>query len=78
MLHAIHFNVATNIISGNSGDGISITGVYAAGNRIIGNFIGTNVTGTNALGNGNSGVFINSFGNIKWLYIHGIHCQAIC
>ena len=45
---------ARNVISGNSGDGLDITGSFVV---IEGNFIGTDVTGTNAVGN-NSGVSI--------------------
>ena len=42
-----------NLISGNSGDGIAISG---DGNFVQGNKIGTNAAGTAALGNGISGV----------------------
>jgi titin len=43
-----------NIISGNSGSGVSI-GDDATGNVVIGNYIGTGATGMYALGNGLSG-----------------------
>jgi FG-GAP-like repeat len=53
---------AGNIISGNRGDGVAITGTD---NRVEGNFIGTDVTGTNDQGNGGNGVtIINASGNI--------------
>ncbi|TVQ15585.1 MAG: T9SS C-terminal target domain-containing protein [Balneolaceae bacterium] len=54
-----------NIISGNSGAGIHITGEEAAGNVIAGNRIGTNAPGSTALANGSSGIVIaGSPGNI--------------
>ncbi len=43
---------AGNVISGNTGDGVYISGASASGNLIAGNFIGTDVSGTHALGNG--------------------------
>jgi CSLREA domain-containing protein len=43
---------AGNVISGNTGANIQITGIDAAGNTVQGNFIGTDVTGTVALENG--------------------------
>jgi hypothetical protein len=50
---------ALNIISGNSGDGIDITGPGTMANLIQGNYIGTDATGTAALGNLGTGVSIN-------------------
>jgi len=44
---------ARNIISGNEGDGIVISGENATGNIVQGNFVGTNVSGTERLGNNN-------------------------
>ena len=53
---------ARNVISGNDGFGISITGVSGptntTNNTVQGNFIGTDVTGTKALGNANHGVIV--------------------
>ncbi|MDB5355894.1 MAG: Cna domain protein [Phycisphaerales bacterium] len=48
--------VVGNLISGNSGDGLQVTGNNA---RIVANFIGTNITGAAALGNGNFGINIS-------------------
>ena len=51
---------ARNIISGNTGDGVEITGSGTTGNSVAGNYIGTDVTGANALGNGGDGVAIGN------------------
>jgi len=45
-----------NVISGNGGHGVHISGANASGNRVLGNFLGTDVTGTAAVGNFASGV----------------------
>ena len=53
-----------NLISGNLGDGVRITG-GSASNRLFGNFIGTDATGIAPLGNQNDGIVIeNSDGNL--------------
>jgi CSLREA domain-containing protein len=49
-----------NVISGNDGNGVRISGAGASGNEVIGNYIGTNVTGTLALGNSADGVSISA------------------
>ncbi len=50
---------AGNVISGNSGDGIEITGTGTTGNVVLGNSIGTNAAGTGALANnGLAGIMI--------------------
>ncbi len=54
---------ARNVISGNLGDGINITGATDSGNVVQGNFIGTNALGTAALGNHGSGISIASPSN---------------
>ena len=48
-----------NIISANSGSGVTISG-DVTGNLLQGNFIGTDVTGTIALGNSVSGVILGN------------------
>ncbi len=58
--------VIGNIISGNTADGIDISGEYGSpgfDNVIAGNKIGTDITGTKALGNGGYGIAINGGGN---------------
>ncbi len=50
---------AGNVISGNTGDGVEITGSGATGNLVAGNLIGTNAAGSAALANGNAGVEID-------------------
>ena len=47
-----------NVISGNGGNGITLTGVNATDNWILNNHIGTDVTGTVDLGNSLSGVYV--------------------
>jgi hypothetical protein len=47
---------ARNVISGNNGDGIGISGSGSTGTVVQGNFIGTNASGTAALGNSLYGV----------------------
>jgi len=52
---------ARNVISGNEGAGVRISGSAATGNRVYGNFIGTDLTGTAPLGNSRPGVVIRRF-----------------
>ena len=47
-----------NIISGNGGSGIVISGTGTIGNNVWGNYIGTNISGTEVLSNTNHGVYI--------------------
>ncbi len=49
-----------NVISGNSLDGIWITGFGTSANTVLGNFIGTDSSGTNPLANGESGIEIKN------------------
>ena len=50
---------ARNVISGNAGDAVSITG---PGNTVEGNFIGTNAAGTGAIPNTGAGVALHGGG----------------
>ncbi len=47
--------VDRNVISGNTGDGVDLTGAGATGNLVAGNYIGTNVNGTAHVPNGSGG-----------------------
>ena len=49
-----------NVISGNTGDGVEISGSGTSGNVVAGDYIGTDITGTVAIANGNDGVEIDS------------------
>jgi parallel beta-helix repeat protein len=49
---------ATNVISGNTADGVLVLGSPTAGNQVNGNYIGLNAAGTAALANGGYGVDI--------------------
>ncbi|MCM3903249.1 MAG: DUF4214 domain-containing protein, partial [Pyrinomonadaceae bacterium] len=51
---------ARNVISGNSRDGIRISGAAATENQIQGNFVGTLADGVGQLGNADHGVHINN------------------
>ncbi len=54
---------ARNIISGNNGNGVELTGSGSSGNSVLGNHIGTNLAGTADLGNTLSGVLVTSATN---------------
>ncbi len=51
---------AQNVISGNTGDGVLITGPGASSNTVSGNIIGTSAAGTAGLANGSDGVQISA------------------
>jgi titin len=53
---------ARNLISGNEGSGIYISGLNASGNRVEGNYIGPNRAGSAAIGN-SVGVFVSNASN---------------
>ena len=55
---------ADNVISGNDGEGIDITGSGTTGNTILGNYIGTNLAGTAMLSNVNGVVITDASNNI--------------
>ncbi len=48
-----------NIISGNDGPGLNISGAAAGNNSVENNYIGTNASGTDAVPNGVSGVVVS-------------------
>jgi titin len=54
---------AGNVISGNGGGGVAITGAIANGNVVAGNRIGTNLAGTAAVPNSAFGVRVVAAGN---------------
>ncbi len=54
---------ASNVISGNSKDGVDIDGGSASGNQVAGNYVGTDATGQNDLGNSRYGVWIKGPNN---------------
>jgi hypothetical protein len=47
------------VISGNTGNGVLITGSDSTGNHVFGNYIGTNASGDTALANDQDGVKID-------------------
>ena len=51
---------AGNVISGNTTDGVEISGTGTTGNVVEGDYIGTDITGTVAIANRNDGVEIDS------------------
>jgi titin len=60
---------ARNVISGNTSNGVQITGSGTTSNMVWGDYIGVNAAGTAALGNGGSGVAI--FGQATYEVIGG-------
>jgi len=54
---------ARNVISGNTGNGVQLSGSTVTANLIEGNFIGTDISGTTGLGNGLAGVVVISATN---------------
>ncbi len=48
------------MISGNTQDGINLTGTSATGNTVAGNYVGLNAAGTAAIANGEVGVDIQA------------------
>ena len=51
---------ARNLVSGNSQNGIYVTGAAGGANTIQGNYIGTNIAGTSAIGNAFDGVLVQN------------------
>jgi hypothetical protein len=63
-----------DVISGNSGDGVSIAGAGSVHNHVVGDFIGTTSDGSSASGNGRNGVEIDqgaSFNVVKSSVLSG-------
>ena len=60
-----------NVISGNAGNGIVLTGSGATANEVIGNYVGLNNPGTAALGNAENGVLITNGANNNWIGTNG-------
>ncbi len=58
----------SNVIAGNGGHGILLTGVDTYATNIEYNFIGTNESGTAAIANGQSGILISNSAN--WSTVH--------
>ncbi|MHC5538694.1 beta strand repeat-containing protein [Singulisphaera rosea] len=52
-----------NVISGNNGAGVQITGQVATGNRVQGNLIGTDISGASSLGNALDGIYLEGSAN---------------
>jgi CSLREA domain-containing protein len=52
-------NIQDNVVSGNTGDGINVTGTGATGNTIVGNLIGTTADGIGQLRN-NDGIDVTT------------------
>ena len=52
-----------NLIAGNAGDGIALSGAGASANQILGNYVGTDVSGMSSLGNDGIGISLNSGAN---------------
>ena len=52
-----------NLISGNSQDGVYLSGILAFGNTVAANYIGTDATGTTSLSNGSDGVLVSGNNN---------------
>ncbi|HEX3081957.1 MAG TPA: hypothetical protein VHQ86_01765 [Candidatus Saccharimonadia bacterium] len=51
---------ARNLISGNGGAGVSLTGTSSTGNNVYGNYIGTDRSGNGSIGNHKMGVNLGS------------------
>ena len=49
-------NVQGNLVSGNVGNGIQVSGRGSVSNQIVGNFVGVNAAGTAPLSNGGDGI----------------------
>jgi Ca2+-binding RTX toxin-like protein len=52
-----------NIVSGNTGVGVSVAGATTSNNLIAGNYVGTSLDGLSAVPNGNSGILLDGHHN---------------
>jgi CSLREA domain-containing protein len=62
-LNKIGLDNAGNVISGNQGDNVLLSGSAAQNNTVVANFVGTNASGGNALVNGRSGIVLANTGS---------------
>lgn len=49
-----------NVLSGNVGNGVSLSSSFASGNSVTGNYIGVGADGTTAIGNRDNGIQVSS------------------
>jgi autotransporter-associated beta strand protein len=61
-----------NVISGNTGNGVSINGSQCTGNEIQGNYIGVRIDGMAALPNGADGVYLTGQANGNYVGVIGL------
>ena len=59
----VQVNPLRNVISGNSGDGVDITGAGTSGNLVAGNFVGVDATGASAVANSGEGIVVDGTAN---------------
>jgi subtilisin-like proprotein convertase family protein len=52
--------LARNLVSGNTQNGIFLSGGSAIENQVLGNYVGTDVTGNSAIGNGANGILLDN------------------
>jgi hypothetical protein len=60
-------DMGKNVISGNTVNGIQITGTNTTSNEVMGNIIGLNLTGMAAVANGSAGIQIDSGANYNMI-----------
>lgn len=67
-----------NLVSGNQGSGIAVTGTGAGNNTISGNYVGTNASGTGAVGNSADGILITYGTNNTVGGTTGVNPTVLC